>query len=642
MAITPLSVLQQYWGYKAFRPLQEEIIHSVLTGKDTLALMPTGGGKSICFQVPAMVTEGICIVVSPLIALMKDQVQQLQARHIPAAAVYGGMRKMDIDRILDNCIYGKTKFLYLSPERLTTELARERIRQMNVNLLAVDEAHCISQWGYDFRPSYLKIPDIREIIPEVPVLALTATATPEVVADIQHKLVVDITQSKPEPFRVFQKSFDRSNLIYAVRYSERKHEKLVEILQNVPGSAVVYVRNRRGTKEIASYLRQHQIAADFYHGGLHLEERSKKQDLWINGQIRVIVATNAFGMGIDKPDVRSVIHINLPDSLEAYFQEAGRAGRDSQKAYAVLLYHKQDRLSLEKQFEMSFPELSVVGKVYRALGSFFQLAVGAGGNQSYDFDLVTFCERFDFQAVPTYNALRILEKEGLILLTEAVFNPARLKILLSKDALYDYQLKHPSLDKVLKVILRTYQGAFSQYIHLKEGKLANFLGITTAELIRSLNLMKHDRVIDYQMQKDQPQLIFLQDRIDADHLTLDVQQYHFLKNRHLERMTAALRYAEEPICRSQQLLTYFGESEAEACGQCDICLSRKHTSLSEKDAERFREKIKQVLLREPLTAAELLSSFGGKQRPMVTQALTYLLEEAIVIQKDDCLYWHGK
>ncbi|NRB64572.1 MAG: RecQ family ATP-dependent DNA helicase, partial [Saprospiraceae bacterium] len=443
-------------------------------------------------------------------------------------------------------------------------------------------------------------------------------------------------------FRVFQKSFDRSNLIYAVRYSERKHEKLVEILQNVPGSAVVYVRNRRGTKEIASYLRQHQIAADFYHGGLHLEERSKKQDLWINGQIRVIVATNAFGMGIDKPDVRSVIHINLPDSLEAYFQEAGRAGRDSQKAYAVLLYHKQDRLSLEKQFEMSFPELSVVSKVYRALGSFFQLAVGAGVNQSYDFDLVTFCERFDFQAVPTYNALRILEKEGLILLTEAVFNPARLKILLSKDALYDYQLKHPSLDRVLKVILRTYQGAFSQYIHLKEGKLANFLGITTAELIRSLNLMKHDRVIDYQMQKDQPQLIFLQDRIDADHLTLDVQQYHFLKNRHLERMTAALRYAEEPICRSQQLLTYFGESEAEACGQCDICLSRKHTSLSEKDAERFREKIKQVLLREPLTVAELLSSFGGRQRPMVIQALTYLLEEAIVIQKDNCLYWHGK
>lgn len=627
---SPRHILKEYWGYESFRPLQEDIIEAVLAGNDTLALMPTGGGKSICFQVPALVREGICLVVSPLIALMKDQVQQLQARNIPAVAVYSGMHPREIDRLFDNCIYGKVKFLYLSPERLTTDLARERIRQMDVNLLAIDEAHCVSQWGYDFRPPYLQIPEIRDVVPDAPMLALTATATPEVVEDIQEKL--GFRQKK-----VFRKSFARDNLTYVVRQTEGKPEKLVEILTKVPGSSVVYARNRRGTKEIATYLRRHGIKADYYHAGLDMQTRSDKQDHWVQGHTRVMVATNAFGMGIDKPDVRSVVHLELPDSLEAYFQEAGRAGRDGQPAYAVLLYHPQDKVKLKRQFEQAYPEMKDIRQTYRALGSFFQLAVGSGENQSFDFDIIRFCETYQLQPVPTFNCLQVLEREGWIMLTEAVFTPGSMKIKISKEELYDYQLKHPKLDRVIKTILRSYQGAFSNYIHLREGKLANFLQTTVDDLQRSLDLMHKDGVIDYQPQKEKPQLIFLRARVDADHLHIDQQRYNFLKNRQLERIQSAIRYAEEDACRSQQLLLYFGEENPPLCERCDVCLARKQKPLTSADLKRYQKKIELLLAREQLTLQELLSSFSHKHQPYVLETLEFLTEEGIIAQDGDKL-----
>jgi len=632
---SPLKILKNYWGYESFRPLQEDIIHSVLEGNDTLALLPTGGGKSVCFQVPALAQEGICIVVSPLIALMKDQVQQLQARNIPAVAVYSGMHPQEIDRLLDNCIYGKVKFLYLSPERLTTPLARERIRKMKVNLLAIDEAHCVSQWGYDFRPPYLQIPDIRDVVPEAPMIALTATATVEVVEDIQDKL--GFRQKK-----VFRKSFERDNLTYVVRQTEGKPEKLVEILTNVAGSSVVYARNRRGTKEIANYLRRHGIKADYYHAGLDMPTRSEKQDQWVQGQTRVMVATNAFGMGIDKPDVRSVVHMELPDSLEAYFQEAGRAGRDEQPAYAVLLYHPQDKVKLKRQFEQAYPEMKQLRQTYRALGSFFQLAVGSGENQSFDFDIIRFCETFQLQPVPTFNCLKVLEKEGWLMLTDAVFTPGSMKIKISKEELYDYQLKHPRLDKVIKTILRSYQGAFSNYIHLREGKLANFLHTTTDDLQRSLDLMHKDDVIDYQPQKEKPQLIFLRARVDADHLHIDQQRYAFLKNRQLERIQSSIRYAEEEACRSQQLLLYFGEANPPLCERCDVCLARKKKVLTSADLKRYRQKIEFLLQREQLTLKELLASFSYKHQPYVLEVLEFLTEEGVIVQDGERLVLAAK
>ncbi|MCB0586106.1 MAG: ATP-dependent DNA helicase RecQ, partial [Phaeodactylibacter sp.] len=419
MENSPLEILKKYWGYDGFRPLQEDIIRSVLEGKDTLALMPTGGGKSICYQVPALCREGICIVVSPLIALMKDQVENLKQRNIPAEAIYSGMHYRDIDRILDNCVYGNIKLLYLSPERLTTELARVRIQKMKASLLAVDEAHCVSQWGYDFRPPYLQIAEMREVLPGVPILALTATATPEVARDIQEKLAF-------RQENLLQKSFERPNLSYSVLHEEDKLKKLAEILHRVPGSGIVYVRSRRRTKEIARYLQRQKIRADFYHAGLDTEERSRKQEEWMNNKSRVVVSTNAFGMGIDKPDVRVVVHMELPDSLEAYFQEAGRAGRDGRKSYAVLLYNDSDRQNLERRFEQSFPGLKEVQRVYRALGSYFQLATGSGEGQSFDFEIVEFARNFQIKIVQAYSCLKILEQAGWIVLTDAVFVPSSL------------------------------------------------------------------------------------------------------------------------------------------------------------------------------------------------------------------------
>ncbi len=630
---SPIEILRKYWGYESFRPPQEDIIQSVLSGRDTLALLPTGGGKSICFQVPALCKEGICIVVSPLIALMKDQVYNLQRRGVPAEAIYSGQRPKDIDRILDNCIYGHIKLLYLSPERLLTNLAKARIAQMRVNLLAVDEAHCVSQWGYDFRPPYLQIPEIRAQLPGVPVLALTATATPEVVADIQEKLGF----AQPH---VIQKSFMRDNLAYIVKYEEGKDEKLVEILQKVSGSGVVYARNRKRTKEIATMLMRRGISADFYHAGLEGEERSKKQDAWISGQTRIMVSTNAFGMGIDKPDVRVVVHTDLPESLEAYFQEAGRAGRDGKKSFAVLLYNESDHRNLQHQFEAAFPPVEYIRQVYRALGSYYQLATGSGQGESYDFDLHQFCEVFKLEPGRTHSCLKVLEASGWIVLSEAVWTPSSLMVIADKEQVYDYMLRHPGMDGLFKSILRTHQGVFQHPVNIREEQLARFLQTSTDELTRRLQILAKEGIIDYAPRKDQPQLTFAQERVDPANLSIDMARYNFRKQRAEQRMRAAIDYAQAKECRSRMLLAYFGENDSRPCGVCDVCLTRRKHAMSIANVANAQTQLQQWLTATPLSLEQLSARWPASQREAFIKTLEYLMDEGFILEKEGLLYWN--
>lgn len=630
--MTPSEVLQFYWGYDSFRPLQEDIIQSVLDGRDTLALLPTGGGKSICFQVPALVQDGLCLVISPLIALMKDQVENLKKREIAAEAIYSGMHYRDIDRILDNAVYGGLKFLYVSPERLTTELMQERLKKMPVSLLAVDEAHCVSQWGYDFRPPYLQIAETRELLPKVPVLALTATATPPVVKDIQEKLGF-------KNGRVWQKSFARENLAYVVLQEEGKEKKLVEILQKTRGSAIVYVRSRRRTKELATWLHKHRIHADYYHAGLLQDTRTAKQDAWMNNKIRVIVSTNAFGMGIDKADVRIVVHMDLPDSLEAYFQEAGRAGRDGKKSFAVLLYNQNDRQTLERNFESAFPDMSELRRVYRALGSYFQLAIGGGQGDSFNFDLIDFTKTYQLDIMKTYSCLQMLEQAGWIMLSDAVYIPSSLRIKVSKDELYDYQLRNPKMERVLKTILRTYQGAMQYDIHLREKQLARFLAMPQQQLRQALEHLQKAGIINYSPQREDPQLIFLQERVDADNLAIDQALYNFRKQRQRERIQSTIRYAETAVCRSQQLLAYFGEEDAPQCGICDVCLGRTKAEVNTDEFERYKEKIHRLLKKESLSMKQLIESFPAKRENQVLRSLEFLLDEGFVEKEGETLHW---
>ncbi|MTB53112.1 ATP-dependent DNA helicase RecQ [Lewinella sp. W8] len=627
--MTPEEILQKYWGYPSFRPGQKEIIQSVLEGKDTLALLPTGGGKSLCFQVPALAREGVTIVVSPLIALMKDQVRQLRDRGIIAEAIYSGMRPADIDRVLDNAVYGNTKLLYLSPERLTTDLARVRIQKMKVALLAVDEAHCISQWGYDFRPPYLRIAEIRELLPGVPTIAVTATATPEVVRDIQEKLAFTANRL------VYQQSFGRENLAYVVRRPEAKETQLLRVLSGVSGSSIVYVRSRGMTKQLALQLRRRGIAAASYHAGLDPPEKDRRQEAWIRGDLRVIVATNAFGMGIDKANVRSVIHYGPPDSPEAYFQEAGRGGRDGQLSYAVMLYHPTDGERLKKQFELSFPEVSDIKRVYRALGSHFQLAVGGGKGTAYDFDIAAFSATFGFDVRQAYSALKALERAGFLLLTDAVYQPASLQFIVTKERLYDYQIKHRTTDKLIKSILRTSQGAFLNPVQLREGALANFLEISLEELQRTFQKMKAEGIIDYFPTKESPQLVFMEERIDADNLRFDVKQYHFLRDRARQRIETMITYAEmHSGCRSQRLLQFFGETDAPVCGLCDLCRSQRESASTPSPAEVLR------MLRERLTnetgvdQEHLLREFRERGVRDIGEHLQRMLQEGVLLQEN--------
>lgn len=563
-----LEVLKRYWGYHSFRPLQNEIITAVLKGRDTLALLPTGGGKSLCFQVPAMVMPGICLVVSPLIALMKDQVENLKARGINAVAIYAGMGKREIDILLDNCIYGPVKFLYLSPERLMSDLVRTRISYMKVNLIAVDEAHCISQWGYDFRPPYQQIHTLREIHPEVPFIALTATATAFVRQDIAEKLELK------DP-ALFVQSFARSNLSYVVFNLEDKHKKLISILKNVQGSGLIYVRNRRETTEIALFLQRNGIAADFYHAGLPSAERSAKQSGWKANAIRVIVATNAFGMGIDKPDVRFVVHLDLPESLEAYYQEAGRAGRDGKRSYAVLLTNPSDQLSLKAKYTDSFPSVDEIKKTYHYLGSYFQLAYGAGAGINVSFDLADFCKRYKLGVIKTLAALKFLEHDGYVTLSENIYLPSRLMFNAGHEDVYRFQIENAGYDTLIKTILRSYGGTFDHYAPISESDIAKRIGLSFNDVVRMLNNLQEQGLLSYLQQSDQPQLQFVLARVDQLHLDTDVRFIELRRKIQAEQISAVLAYAGTESCRSVQLLSYFDEPGADKCGVCDVCLAEK-------------------------------------------------------------------
>ena len=632
----PQQVLTEYWGHTAFRPLQEDIIRSVLRGDDTLALLPTGGGKSICFQVPALCKQGICIVVSPLIALMKDQVQNLRRRNILAEAIYAGMRATEIDRILDNCVHGNVQFLYLSPERLSSPLLRVRLAQMQVSLLAIDEAHCISQWGYDFRPPYLQIAEIRTIVFNAPVIALTATATPEVVADIQEKL--GFRRKNP-----FQQSFVRQNLSYVVQQTSDKMGKMLDILQKMQGSGIVYVRSRRQTQEIAHYLTARGIAAAHYHAGLTAEERTATQTAWMNNQCRIMVATNAFGMGIDKPDVRTVVHLAPPETIEAYFQEAGRAGRDGTRAYAVLLYHATDRQALEEAFVAAYPPLLTIRRCYQALGNYFQLAVGSGLGESYDFDLTDFAQKYDFTTLTAHHALRFLEAAGWVALSEAVFAPATLQIIVSRDDWYNYILKNADLEPLLKTLLRAYESVWQMPVRIDERKICDFLKISRAKLHTQLEYLKNEQIIAYTPKNDKPQLTFVRERVSQANLSLTEALYDFRKARHQEKMNAILRYCETAECRSQQLVRYFGEQNAPNCGTCEVCIAQRKALKINAEYEIIQFRIAEIIQREAVDVSFLMRHFSSAQTDYALTLLQFLIAQGRVAENDDgVLRWVAK
>ena len=628
------QILIKYWGYSKFRPLQEDIIRSVMDGKDTLALMPTGGGKSITFQVPSMAQDGICIVITPLIALMKDQVENLQKKDIKAIAIYSGMTKNEIDIALDNCIYGGVKFLYISPERINTELFKTRVKYMQVNLIAIDEAHCISEWGYDFRPSYLKIADLRELVPDVPFLALTATATTKVVEDIQEKL-------KFEEKNVFRKSFERKNLVYLVREVEDKQNYLIETLNKVKGSGIIYARNRKKTREIALMLQKAKISADYYHAGLKHEDRSNKQNHWKVGKTRVMVATNAFGMGIDKPDVRFVIHIDLPDSIESYFQEAGRAGRDEKKAYAVLLYNNSDKVKAEQRIETNFPELKEIKTIYQALGNFFQIAYGSGKNQSYDFIISDFAQKYSFSILKIHSALKFLQREGYIEITDELFNSSKIHFLVGRDDLYKFQIANAKFDGFIKLILRAYTGLFSDYVNIDETSLAKKANTNLETVYHYLNKLNNLGLLNYIPKKNNPFIVFTEERLDDKSLHLSKENYDFRKKRFIDRLNAVIHYASSNNkCRSQLLLSYFGESNPDRCGVCDICTRRNELDLSKYEFDLILENIKEKLNKQTILLDDLVSmlSFNKEKSLKVIQWL--LDNHKIIKNSKEQLTWH--
>jgi ATP-dependent DNA helicase RecQ len=610
----------QYWAYSKFRPLQEEIILSVLGGKDTLALMPTGGGKSLCFQVPAMAMEGVCLVVSPLIALMKDQVEGLRKKGIPALAVVSGMSPNEIDIAFDNCIHGKVKFLYLSPERLSSPLFLERLEKMNICLLAIDESHCISQWGYDFRPSYLKIAEIRQHLNNVPVLALTASATPDIQIDIRKKLEFNTEN-------VFRKSFERKNLSYVVLREDDKLQRMLKVINNVPGTGVIYVRTRKRTKDIAAFLSRHKISAGFYHGGLNSTERSKVQDQWMSGAIRVVVATNAFGMGIDKGNVRFVIHLDLPESLEAYYQEAGRAGRDEQKAYAVLLYNESDKAEMEQRAKTSFPELKKIRQTYQALANYFNLAIGSGQGAGFDFQLTEFCSGYNLPIHETFNALKVLELQGYIELTGAIELQSRIHFIAHRDQLYEFQVKNSVLDQFIKIILRSYEGLFDDYVFIQESQIAKRAEIDIKDVIKHLNHLHELGILNYIPAKDTPLITFLEPRHDSKNLRIDSKNLKERKERFIQRAKAVLDYAaEKSKCRSQMLLAYFGEETWHRCGVCDYCLGRNKTGVSDLEFEQVSNQVETLLQNNTYSLHDLVHHLDHSKEAVNLKVLEWLLD----------------
>ena len=626
------EILKQYWGYDSFRDLQEEIITSIGEGKDTLGLMPTGGGKSITFQVPALAQEGICIVITPLIALMKDQVQNLRKREIKALAIYSGMTRQEILTALENCIFGNYKFLYISPERLDTEIFRTKLRSMKVSMITVDESHCISQWGYDFRPAYLKIAEIRELLPEVPVLALTATATPEVVTDIQARL-------KFREGNVFRMSFERKNLAYIVRKTDNKTKELLYILQRISGSAIIYVRNRRRTKEITELLMNEGITADFYHAGLDNAVKDLRQKRWQSGEVRVMVATNAFGMGIDKPDVRIVLHLDLPDSPEAYFQEAGRAGRDGEKAYAVILYSKSDKTTLHKRVVDTFPDKEYILNVYEHLQYYYQMAMGDGFQCIREFNLEEFCRKFKYFPVPVDSALKILTQAGYLEYTDEQDNSSRILFTIRRDELYKLREMGKEAEALIQSILRSYTGVFTDYAYISEESLAVRTGLTRQQIYNILVTLTKRRIVDYIPRKKTPYIIYTRERLELRFLHIPPSVYEERKARYEARIKAMEEYVTtENICRSRMLLRYFGEKNEHNCGQCDVCLSKRATdNLSEESYEEVKRQILDLLSHSPLTPAETADQIKAEKGD-IGQVIRYLLDEGELKMQDGMLH----
>ncbi len=633
--ITIQQILLKHWGYSQFRPLQEEIINSVLAGNDTLALMPTGGGKSICFQVPALLNEGICIVISPLIALMKDQVENLKAKKIKAMAITSGMSKREIDIAFDNCVYGDFKFLYVSPERLETEIARLRIQKMKVNLIAVDEAHCISQWGYDFRPSYLKIAELRDLHPKIPILALTATATPEVTIDIQQKLLF-----KKENLQ--RKSFERKNLAYMVLKEEDKMNRLLKIATKIKGTGIVYVRNRKKTQEIADFLWRNKISADYYHAGLESKKRDEKQEAWIKNKTRVIVCTNAFGMGIDKPDVRFVVHMDFPDCIEAYFQEAGRGGRDEKKSYAVLLYNDSDKIAMKHNFEISFPPLEEIKKTYQALANYFQIPIGAGVGTTFEFDINDFCSRYNLNHLIVFNCLKFLEKEGYFFLSDGFYQPSRIHFQVNKDELYKFQVEHVQYDEYIKLLLRSYSGLFDGYVKISENEIGKRIGKSFEDVKKILNELQKKEILAYIPLTEMPQITFLTERIDAKEIYISQENLQKRKEKALERIGWMMHYVESKTkCRSQILLSYFGESDSYRCGVCDFCLKRNKLDLSNLEFETVTEQVKKLLEETSLPLNSLVNLVKNSREDKTIKVLQWLIDNGKLVYDDsNKLMWH--
>ncbi|MBN1112588.1 MAG: RecQ family ATP-dependent DNA helicase [Bacteroidales bacterium] len=619
------KILKKYWGYDSFRPLQLDIIESVASGVDTLALLPTGGGKSITFQVPAMAKDGLCLVITPLIALMKDQVENLKKRNIKAMAIYSGMSMSEISTAFDNCIYGDYKFLYLSPERLQTQLFTDRLQNLPVNLVAIDEAHCISQWGFDFRPSYLQIHKIREILPDVPFLALTASARPEVQDDICKYLEL-------KSANIIRKSFFRDNLVYVVRETNDKIGQLVKICNSVKGTGIVYVSTRRRTKEVAEMLRSKRISADYYHGGLTNEVRSQKQESWQRGYTRVVVATNAFGMGIDKADVRFVVHLNLPDSMEAYYQEAGRGGRDEKKAFAALLYNKADVTNINKRVAEMFPEIEVIKRVYSAVCNYLNIPYGSGKGMSFDFNIKEFSDNFKFELLTAFHSLKYLQKEGYLILSDEISNPSKVHFLIARDALYNFQIRNNNFDAFIKLLLRTYEGMFSVYVGIDENKLAKIAKVSVDVIYNYLSRLDKLGVIHYIPPRKGPQIVFNIERLKPEYLFISQSDYKIRLEAEQNRVNGVLNYATRNYCRSKSILEYFCEENATNCGKCDFCLRKENISFKELEQQVL------TLLHNQSLSLDIVVSKLKVSKSETISVLDYLVDEGVIRRLTDGLY----